>query len=64
MAAATGSRDPNGDGLAAWFDNVFHLTRHDDTPDRRRLTVGKLRAAHAERTSFDLRLDASGLTVV
>lgn len=64
MAAATGSRDPNGDGLAAWFDNVFHLTRHDDTPDRRRLTVGKLRAAHAERSSFDLRLDASGLTVV
>lgn len=64
MAAATGSRDPNGDGLAAWFDNVFHLTRHDDTPDRRRLTVGKLRASRAERTSFDLRLDASGLTVV
>lgn len=64
LAAATGSRDPNGDGLAAWFDNVFHLARYDDTPDRRRLTVGKLRAARAERTAFDVRLDPSGLTVV
>lgn len=62
MAAATGSRDPNGEGLAAWFDNVFHLARHDDTPERRRLTVGKLRAARAERTTFDLRLEPSGLT--
>lgn len=62
LAAATGSRDPSGDGLAAWFDNVLHLSRSDETPDRRRLSVGKLRATRMSRTTFDLTLGASGLT--
>ena len=61
LAAATGSRDPNGDGLAAWFDNVLHLSRSDEAPDSRRLTLAKLRAARATRTTFDMKLGASGL---
>lgn len=63
LAAATGSRDPNGDGLAAWFDNVLTLTRSDDVSDSRRLTVGKLRAARATRTTFDVSLGPTGLKI-
>jgi circadian clock protein KaiC len=62
LAAATGSAAPDGNGLAAWFDNVLHLARHDGAPDGRRLTIGKLRAARATRSSFDLRLGACGPT--
>jgi circadian clock protein KaiC len=64
FAAATGSAGVNGDGLAAWFDNVFQLARSDQAPDRRRLTVDKLRAARAMRSTFDVKLDASGLKIV
>lgn len=64
LAAATGARDPNGDGLAAWFDNVLTLTRSDDVNDSRRLTLGKLRATRATRTTFDVRLGPTGLTIV
>jgi circadian clock protein KaiC len=63
LAVATGTRDPIGDGLAAWFDNVLTLTLPDAGADARRLTVGKLRAARAARTTFDVRLDPSGLKI-
>ncbi len=63
LAAATGGKDPSGDGLAAWFDNVFTLSHSDDTSDSRWLTVGKLRAARTTRATFDVRLAPSGLTI-
>lgn len=51
------------EGLSASFDNVLALTRTDEQPDTRRLTLRKLRGTRATRTTFDVRLDDTGLTL-
>ncbi|MET0334166.1 MAG: ATPase domain-containing protein [Rhizobacter sp.] len=57
-------RDPRGDGLAAWFDNVMTLTGSSEAEQgNRRLTIGKLRGTRATRATFDVSLDSSGLNV-
>ncbi|MBX3619778.1 MAG: AAA family ATPase [Rhizobacter sp.] len=62
FAAMTG-RDPKGDGLAAWFDNVLALTDAGIVHDGRRLAIGKLRGTRASRSMLDVRLEATGLVV-
>lgn len=56
-------RDPKGEGLAAWFDNVMMLSAPGDAQGSRRLSIGKLRGTRANRVAFEVKMDETGLLV-
>jgi circadian clock protein KaiC len=62
-ALAMASGAPLAEGLCAWFDNVLELTRTPGQAEARTLVIRKMRGTGVARSSFELRLDASGLVV-